>query len=220
MMRCLVIDTSTERGVVAVMDRGQATYHAQLPFGLQSAQALLPTLQQGLLHHDISLDSLSYIAVGIGPGSYTGIRVGATVAKSLAFALDLPMVGVCSLDGFIPSQDGDFAAVIDAKIGGLYLQTGRYEQGKVISKLSPRVCTLAEAAELLKEIKTIVTPNAEKIRPKLEAVAGRRWKWEETYPSYEQLALVASEKLKQGPGQRLELMYLRKTQAEIEKELD
>lgn len=209
-MRCLVLDTSTERGVVAVIEDGKFLIHELLPFGIQSAQHLLPMLQKSLSTHCIELASIACIVAGVGPGSYTGIRIGATAAKTLAFALKIPVVGVCTLEGFVPSKEGPFAAVIDAKIGGFYVQMGSGQE--------PRVCSIAEAVELLKDVKVIVTPNASKIRPKLEAAANRTWEWEERYPSCENLVRIGCEKLgREGEG-KLELMYLRSWQPQKEKD--
>lgn len=218
-MRCLVIDTSTERGVCAAFHNEKAIFSIHLPFGLHSAQELLPTLQRHLIKYDIDLRSLDHIVVGIGPGSYTGIRVGVTTAKTLAFACKLPLVGVCSLDGFLPSREGDFAAVIDAKIGGVYLQIGKYKYGKCAVVTKPNVYTLSEAAKLLNGVKTIVTPNADKIKPKLDKITDQAIYWEEGYPSCAHLAHVGAEKINAGIDLDFELMYLRKTQAEIERNL-
>lgn len=215
-MRGIVLDTCTERGIVAIVDGVQIVYQAQLPFGLQNAQFLLPTLQAGLKDAGIALNTLSYIATGVGPGSYTGIRVGATVAKTLAFTCQLPLVGICTLDAFIPDSDGLFAVVIDAKIGGIYMQTGIKHGGGLIEMTSdPMVCALEEGAKLLESIPTIVTPNAEKIRPKFEKLIS--CVWNETAPSCERMVELAQIKLCAGNHERFELLYMRKTQAELER---
>ncbi|MEI8365541.1 MAG: tRNA (adenosine(37)-N6)-threonylcarbamoyltransferase complex dimerization subunit type 1 TsaB [Parachlamydiaceae bacterium] len=219
-MRGIILDTSTERGVVAIVNEGSILFQVHLPQGLQTAQSLLPKLQEELHRLNIDLHTLSYVAVGVGPGSYTGIRVAATIAKTLAFACKLPLIGICTLDAFVPTEEGPFAVVIDAKIGGVYLQKGILTAGKILITTPPGVFPLTEAIQLLQDIPLIVTPNAEKIRPKLEVLSpASHWKWEESYPSCKQFADLAEEKMRTGSiSADLTLLYMRKTQAEIERE--
>ena len=218
-MRGIVLDTCTERGVVAIVEGTNIIFQAQLPFGLQNAQFLLPTLQAGLKDASIELNTLAYIATGVGPGSYTGIRVGVTVAKTLAFACRMPIVGICTLDVFVPDNEGSFAVVIDAKIGGIYMQTGiKHGGGRFEVTSDPMVCTLDEGAKRLEHIPTIVTPNAEKIRLKFAQLTGCAWM--ESAPSCERLAELAQIKLRAGNHERFELLYMRKTQAELEKKME
>ncbi len=105
-MLTLLIETSTERGLIALFDETTALFQVDLPFGYNNSKYLLPMLKQELKESSHTLDQIALVAVGIGPGSYTGIRIGATVAKTLSFAQKLPLIGICSLEGFIPNRDG------------------------------------------------------------------------------------------------------------------
>ena len=227
-MKLLVLDTSTERGIVACVEGQKNLFSIELPYGLLNSQHLIPELARGLSSIGLNSNQLSGVVVGIGPGSYTGIRVGVTVAKTLSFACNIPLIGVCTLETFIPTNEGVFAVVIDAKIGGVYLQIGKYEKG-LVTPLYPRsICSLAEALIILKDSRLIVTPNAQTLRPKLEALCSNvQWDWEECYPSPMQMAFLGSEKLLKGecPSEfdisdttHLDLLYMRKTQAEIERD--
>jgi len=292
-MTTLVLDTSTERGILAafnlktVVQDGKVMqdfefkeenclFEEQLPFGLQSSHFVLPILQKKIEEGVFQQEALTSIIVGIGPGSYTGIRVGATIAKCLAFALDIPVIGVSTLEAFVPNQEGPYAVVIDAKIGGVYMQKGVLSRGKTHFMSQPQAYSLDEAVRLLHDVSYIVTPYAEKIASKLEAsnlemavqdgkvmqdfeleslTAGgdhfqkvkapptvsvygskdsinlpsstavsrlmphQKWEWQECYPSAYQMLQVG---IRKGATQsctstdaRLELLYLRKTQAEI-----
>lgn len=221
-MPALILDTSTERGFVAIIEGENILFHAELPFGLQNSQFLLPEIDKGLKQTKLAIADLSFVGVGIGPGSYTGIRVGATVAKTLTFASRLPLVGVCSLDAFIPAKDAMFASVIDAKIGGLYLQKGQRHKEKLLYLSEPQVYSLTQAVEILRKIEVIVTPNATQLRPKLEILCKEaQWEWQESYPSPRQMGKVAIDKFARSEfslNGHIDLMYLRKTQAEMEKE--
>jgi tRNA threonylcarbamoyl adenosine modification protein YeaZ len=222
LMLGLVLEVSTERGIVAAFDHDNCLFQEQLPYGIQNSHFLLPELQKKI-NDRFKLANLSYIAVGVGPGSYTGIRVGAAIAKTLAFVFQIPLIGICTLDTFVPDEEGVFAVVIDAKIGGAYLQIGCLKNGRVEPVRGPQACSLAEAAELLENIPTIVTPNAGQIRTKLEKIKPENhWNWQESYPRAERLLLIAQNKMKEGAFStdcQLELLYMRKTQAEIERDL-
>jgi len=224
-MKILIIDTSTERGIIACVEDGAPLFSMELPFGLLNSQFLLPGLDEALKKANVNVKPLDFIIAGVGPGSYTGIRVGATAAKTLSFAMKIPLVGVCSLQGFIPTVPGKFAAVIDAKIGGIYFQKGELSppKGVVIWDSEPQIVPLEEAAKLLSQTPKILTPNAILLRPKLEQfLPNAPWTWEENYPSPSQLAILGLDKFNTGEYStdgHLELLYMRKTQAEIERDL-
>lgn len=239
-MPALIFDTSTERGFVAITEEENLLFHSELPFGLQNSQHLLPEIHRGLQQTKLAIGGLEFVGVGVGPGSYTGIRVGATVAKTLTFACRLPLIGICSLDGFIPDKPSSFAAVIDAKIGGVYLQIGEMMDGQVHYVTGPEVHRLQRAVELLcdADVQVLVTPNASQLRSKLVREGkgtgtgmgtgkgigtgkGGEWEWQESYPSPQQMAKIANEKFAKQEFSldgHLNLLYMRKTQAEIEKE--
>lgn len=221
-MLTLLIETCTERAIAAVFENECLLKHTDLPFGYNNSKFLLPALEALLSDTGISMADLSLIAAGIGPGSYTGIRVGAITAKSLAYALKIPLAGICSLEGFVPQKNGKFAAMIDAKIGGAYLLSGQKSEAGIIYFSEPKVCPIDRIGEELHGIEIIVTPDSRNIRPKImEAIPNMPLEWEESGPNPSHLIRSAMKKWNDGTlshdGQ-LELLYLRKTQAEIEKE--
>lgn len=222
MTRSLILDTSTERGIVALIDNHEVKFQSLLPFGLQTAHFLLPELQKGLQQTSLKLTDLDFIGVGVGPGSYTGLRVGAMVAKTLSFAWQVPLVGICTLEGFVPTYDTAFAAVIDAKIGGVYIEIGHSKSGEVSYTFGPSALPLEEAVDKLMDIPTLVSANASPLEKKFRAIhPSKTWQWLENYPSPLRMAEMGQRKFKSQEYSldgRLELLYMRKTQAEIEKE--
>jgi tRNA threonylcarbamoyladenosine biosynthesis protein TsaB len=94
----LALDTSTSQVSVAIGDGGAVMGAVQLAGGRRHAEQLAPAIEY--LRHEcaVDLDHLAAIAVGIGPGLFTGLRVGVTTAKVMAQALRIPVVGVPSLD--------------------------------------------------------------------------------------------------------------------------
>jgi tRNA threonylcarbamoyladenosine biosynthesis protein TsaB len=221
-MLTLLIETSTERGIVAILQGLKVTSRVELPYGLSNSSYLLPAIENQFHAQSLSLKDFNLIVVGVGPGSYTGIRVAATTAKSLAYASRLPLIGMCSLEGFTPENEGPFAALIDAKIGGAYILKGIMQNGKCSFISQPTVCSLEKLQTELKDITTIVTPNSKVIKPKLEELfPDSEWEWEERSPNPIQIVSTALHKFETGADSdvnSLELLYLRKTQAELERE--
>ncbi|KIC74134.1 Uncharacterized protein YdiC [Neochlamydia sp. EPS4] len=222
-MFSLVIDTSSERGCAAFFDGIEVIFQGNFPFGLNSSQSLLPEIERGLKCLGRKAADLSYVAVGIGPGSYTGIRVGVVVAKAVAFSLRKPLVTFCSLEGFLPSQEGSYAVLFDAKIGGVYVLKGQASQGAYQSEGKVQLLPLSEVGVYLQNVNNLLTPNSLLLKQKIENMyPNQQWTWEEKGPDALYLSRLSEDKWRRGEimqKEPLEILYLRKTQAEIEKEL-
>lgn len=216
----LLIETSTERAIVGIAQDQTILYQQELPLGLNNSKYLAPAIEEGLKCLGINLKDAGAIAVGVGPGSYTGIRVGAILAKALAFTAEIPLVGLCTLQCFSPPSDGPFTVLIDAKISGVYHISGVKERGAVIFTSEPQVIPLPQLDSLLSQHSLIITPQAKVLQPKLEALTPQAL-WLQLPPNLLQMASLAQDKLARGltaEDGSLELLYLRKTQAEIEKQ--
>ncbi len=221
-MISLLLETSTELGFVALFKDKQLIYHENLPVGLQNSKNLFSEIVKAFSILNLSPKDLGLVIAGIGPGSYTGIRVSAITAKTLSFALGIPLIGVCTLDGFIPQKEGVFTSMIDARIGGVYLQTGIIKNNSCSWMTDPLLYSLEKAADCLKEISTIVTPSALLLRPKFAKFFDENHlEWIESAPNVSEMGRSAFDKFEKGEystTQELKLLYLRKTQAEIERE--
>ncbi len=96
-MLLLAIETSSARGSLALLEDGAVIARSLFPEGLVHGREIIARLDEMMASRGLAPDRLEAIAVGLGPGSYTGIRVGVTAAKSLAFALRIPVVAESSL---------------------------------------------------------------------------------------------------------------------------
>jgi tRNA threonylcarbamoyladenosine biosynthesis protein TsaB len=117
-MPILAIDTSTAQVSVAIGDGGAVLGAVQLSGGRRHAEQLAPAIDMLRRELRIDLDHLAAIAVGTGPGLFTGLRVGVTTAKVMAQALRIPVVGVPSLDLVaypLRHADRQVVAVLDAR---------------------------------------------------------------------------------------------------------
>jgi tRNA threonylcarbamoyl adenosine modification protein YeaZ len=119
-MKTLIIDTSSAYCLLALIEDDRLLSHTLYLHENRLSHSLLPEISTLAS----PLKSIDRIAVGVGPGSYTGTRVGVTVAKTLAYALNIPLRGFCSLAAFIPNAFGTFASVLAAKSGLFYILTG------------------------------------------------------------------------------------------------
>lgn len=124
----LGIETAVDHVGVALGDHRGIRAHTSLASDRRHAEALTPMIQFVLQHADVHMSQLSAIAVDIGPGLFTGMRVGLAAAQSMAWALDIPLAPVCSLDALAidhDSSDLTVAAALDARRGEVYWATYR-----------------------------------------------------------------------------------------------
>ncbi len=96
-MKILALETSGQSGSVAVAYEGEIVCEAALPTGMRSAQGLAPTIADVLKRVNWQASDLQIVAVTRGPGSFTGLRVGVTTAKVMAFCLGAKVIGVDTL---------------------------------------------------------------------------------------------------------------------------
>lgn len=127
-MACLlVLDASSTLCSVALCDEEQQ-WHISEEQPRRQAQRLLPMLDELLEEAQVSKQSLQGIAYGCGPGSFTGIRIAASVTQGVALALDLPVLGVSSLQAvaqavFAQSEAQQVMAVMNAHMGEVFWAT-------------------------------------------------------------------------------------------------
>lgn len=130
-MKILAIDTSTTILGVAVLDGEKVVGEIVTNIKKGHAERLMPAIDFVLREANIEPYTLDQIAVAIGPGSYTGVRIGVSTAKSLAWALNIPIVGISSLE-VIAYQGIHFPSYIcpfiDARRGMVY--TGLFQDNK------------------------------------------------------------------------------------------
>lgn len=94
----LAIDTSTHASSVALLDESSGQVLSRSDGSGRHAEVLMPLIAEILLESGTQTSQLTRIVVGVGPGPFTGLRVGLMTARAMAYALSIPVVGVCSLD--------------------------------------------------------------------------------------------------------------------------
>lgn len=143
LMSAIFIDTSTDTLVLALADKEKIIDSYVAPHHNKLSEFLLPTIEKLLKNSGKTLQDLEYIASGIGPGSYTGTRVGSAVAASFAFALEIPLITFPSLLAFLPFEEGSFIALKEAKNGKIFALTGSKSK-QTFNSLSEQLASYEE----------------------------------------------------------------------------
>jgi len=123
-VKVLALDTCLDACSVAVCDDGATLAAATQVMARGHQERLAPMVQETMGGAGLGFDALDLIAVTVGPGSFTGLRVGLAFAKGVALALDIGCVGVGTLEALAASEGdaGFVAAAVDARRGQIYLQ--------------------------------------------------------------------------------------------------
>jgi tRNA threonylcarbamoyl adenosine modification protein YeaZ len=136
----LAIDTSTSRTIVGVIEDGKVLFEA---------------FHEGATEHGFAITELvmkaleicpkpDQVVVGMGPGPFTGLRVGITFAQSFAMAREIPVIGVCSLDTIVVDQS-EYTVAIDARRKEIYWAS--YKDGARVS--GPAVSKPSEVSDFI-----------------------------------------------------------------------
>lgn len=119
-MRVLAIETSTEHCSVALYQAGTMHAVGELA-GQRHSEILLAMIERLLGEAGCGMRDLDGIAFGAGPGSFTGVRIAASVAQGLAFGLEIPVMPVCTLEALAEASGSQrVACALDARLDEVY----------------------------------------------------------------------------------------------------
>jgi tRNA threonylcarbamoyl adenosine modification protein YeaZ len=161
----LAIDTASTLCAACVLDAGVERGRAVRDLGKGHAEHLMAVIEEALAQAGVTYADLSRIAVSIGPGSFTGVRVGVSTARGLAMALRIPAVGVTTLEAIAAEARDTLGtrpvlAALDAGRGeihaGLYDATGG-------SLLDPAVMTLEQAVSIVRQHTPVLCGSAARL---------------------------------------------------------
>jgi tRNA threonylcarbamoyladenosine biosynthesis protein TsaB len=148
----LAFDTSSPTVTVGLHDGTDVVAHLVSTETMRHGEQLTPLIDQALRQVGITARDLTAIAVGVGPGPFTGLRVGLVSARTMAFVLQVPVYGVCSLDALAVEAvetgtvSGSFVVASDARRREVYLAT--YDEAG-LRVTGPDVLRPADAVESL-----------------------------------------------------------------------
>ena len=142
-MKILAVDTATLAGGVALTEDERLIGEVTLELPRKHSERLIPSIAFLLEQHRLQPQDLDGLAVDIGPGSFTGLRVGLATMKGLAFSLHKPLVGINSLEVLAENAafaSGILAPVLDARKGQIFTALFRGKAGGQPERVSEDWC--------------------------------------------------------------------------------
>ena len=224
-MLILAFESSARAASVALVEDGRLISQYSQCSGLTHSRTLLPMAEDMLKNAELSLDKVDLFAVAHGPGSFTGIRIGVSTVKGLAWAADKPCVGVSTLEAMAwhgLAAGGLVCPVMDARRSQVYNALFQVENGKPVRLCEDRPIALSQLAEELRDLNApafLIGDGAELAEKYLReqaipcTVAPENLRWQSAWG----VAMAAMDKTP-GNADALLPVYLRLSQAERERQ--
>lgn len=152
-MKILALESSAKSVSVAVCEDGLILAQAYQNTGLTHSVTMMPLLENMLEKAGLTLAQMDVIAVAAGPGSFTGLRIGVSAAKGLAWALDKPCCGVSTLEAMAEngrSFEGTVICAMDARRQQIYNAIFTCCGGELTRRCDDRAVALSQVAEELR----------------------------------------------------------------------
>ena len=156
-MKILSITTSSKICGVAILEDTSIIKEINLNNGLTHSETLMPLIKQIFEETNLTLSDIDLLVSDIGPGSFTGIRIGISTAKAFADSLGIPSIGVNSLDSLTYNCEnmGVICSLIDAKKNNVYCEIFENILNSTFSHIVKRKASFENIENLLLEIKEI-----------------------------------------------------------------
>ena len=155
-MLILAFESTAKAASAALVRDGKLVSQYSQCSGLTHSRTLLPMGEDMLKNAELSLRDVDLLAVAHGPGSFTGVRIGVSMVKGLAWAADKPCVGVSTLEAMAwhgLAAGGLICPVMDARRSQVYNALFRMEDGRPVRLTEDRPIALTELAEELRAYK-------------------------------------------------------------------
>lgn len=138
-MLTLAFDTSSRTAAVAILQDRDILYDKVINSGLNHSEVLMPEIEQALNQADADISDIDLFACTLGPGSFTGLRIGVSTLKGLMLATEKPAVGVSSLASLAMNAESTsklICSMIDAGRGQVYSAYFRYNDKNILNQIS------------------------------------------------------------------------------------
>ncbi len=221
-MNILAVDTTTSICAVGVCRGERLLAETIVDCGRTHTERLVMTVDWVLSETSLSLDDLDALAVTVGPGSFTGLRVGVAAMKGLALGKRLPLVPVPTLDAMTrlgAFHDGCVCPVLDAKMGEVFGAVYRFAEGKRTKATEDLVVPVEQLLEHVEDTTTFLGDGTAVYGDRIRAGV-RHARFAPSLcavPRASAVALEAAALLEQGVStnpSEVAPVYLRKSQAE------
>jgi len=177
-MITLGLDGTARIASVAVCDGDGVLSNYTIDNGLTQSELLLPMAEDMLRGLKLTFDDIGLYAVAVGPGSFTGVRIGVSLVKGLAFGRDIPCVEVSTLEALAENArglSGIICPCMDARRGQVYNALFSSEGGQLHRRTEDRAIALSELADELRgygDAKIYITGDGYEVAKKALAEAG------------------------------------------------
>lgn len=150
-MKILAVDTSSKLCSVAILEDKNLIKKLELDNGLTHSETLMPLIQQLLNECSLSLNNINLLVSDIGPGSFTGIRIGVSSCKAFSDCLNIPCVGISSLEvlAYNIQNDGIICSTIDCKNNNCYFALYELNSGNYNVLIEPCAKSVNDVLDLL-----------------------------------------------------------------------
>ena len=222
-MKLLAVESATLSGGVALLDGDRLLGEITLNIAITHSERLMSAVDRLLADCGLAPADLGGLAVSVGPGSFTGLRVGLATVKALAMALDLPVAPVPTLDALasrLPFADAPVCPILDARKGEVYLSLYRWRGDSMAREWDYLALAPEAAAARLEPPVILLGDGVEACRPWLDRLgAGARVApAAQRLPSAAAVAGLGLAVLAGGGGvsaEALAPLYLRPSEAEL-----
>ena len=153
-MIILAFDSTAKAASVAVCDDEKLLALYNIDNGLTQSELLLPMAENMLKSLNLTFDDVGLLACAVGPGSFTGVRIGVALVKGIAFGKNIPCVSVSTLDELaenLKGLDGIIVPCMDARRAQVYTATYKGEDGQLTKLTDDRAIAITELADQLRE---------------------------------------------------------------------
>lgn len=154
-MLLLAVDSATPVAGVAILNEDKVLYEEFCNYKKTHSETLLPMIDQALKVCECSLSDIDVIGVTVGPGSFTGLRIGMAAVKGLSLASGKPVVAVSTLDmlaaNIVPDEDGLLVPVLDARKNEVYSAVYEFRYGIMQKVVEEKAWGIDELALKVKE---------------------------------------------------------------------
>lgn len=151
-MIILALDTSSIVASVALLEEDKLIGEYTINHERTHSQKLMPMIAELLEGCERTMEQISHVAVAEGPGSFTGLRIGVATAKGLAHAMNIPVVGISTLDALafnLPYCHGLVCPILDARRGQVYAGIYKWDAGVLHIIEEPKALTMEELIIIL-----------------------------------------------------------------------
>lgn len=139
MLKLLSIDTASNICGVSILEDTTMLCHLDLDTGRTHSENLMPMIEEAFSKTSLSLGDIDLIVCDIGPGSFTGIRIGVATTKAFSDSRNIPSIGISSLETLAYSvpEEGLIASLIDCKHDDCYFALYEHKDGEYREKIVP-----------------------------------------------------------------------------------